>query len=166
MKSYLLSTLALRFAHGPLVDFERTHPHDWLVWEPSPWAPPTATTQKLPKLPTPLPGPAPVLMGDCLAIALDSATHAPQLTLGRSPDCDITLSDGTLSSVHLVFMRAQQGNLWTVRDANSRNGTSLDGIKLAAGQPAVLRSGAQLVAAQLQLTYLTPSTLFTRIKPA
>ena len=165
MKSYLLSTLAFRFGAGPFDVFARTFPHDWLVWEPGAWNAPGNTTQRLPKLPTPVPTAQPVLPGDALAIALDSPTHAPQLSLGRNPDCDLSISDGTLSGLHLIFQRSAQGDLWTVRDANSRNGTSVDGVKLTPGQPVPLRSGAKLVAAQLVFTYFAPNALFPRLKP-
>lgn len=46
------------------------------------------------------------------------------------------------SAEHAVL--AWRGGAWTVRDLNSRNGTTLDGRRLEPGEQAVLREGAAL----------------------
>ena len=37
MKSYLLSTLTLRYSTQGVEKFEADHPYAWLLWEPGAW---------------------------------------------------------------------------------------------------------------------------------
>lgn len=156
MKSYLLSMLRSASAGKNLEAFIATWPHDWLIWEPGNWKPPGPTT--LVESPTP---PAPAV-GEALALALAERPGSAQVTVGRGSDCDVPVNDGTLSLLHLVFMRSSDG-LWTVRDANSRNGTFVGGRRLEPGKPAVLQDSDQIRAAQVVFTYATPQHLFSRL---
>jgi len=161
MKSYLLSTLATQLATGGVKGFSTMHPHDWLVWEPGAWRPPNRTTLVMA-------GGAidPSKAGEALALALEPKKGAPgQVTLGRGDDCVITINDGTLSQLHLTFMQTSEGG-WTVRDAGSKNGSKLDGLKLEPGQPWPLRSGARIQAAQVSFTYYNPDGLVSRLMTA
>lgn len=156
MRSYLLSMLQRTFEGRDLDAFVSRHANDWLVWEPGSWKPPGRSTL--------VPGegtPAPV-NGEALALALLERPDRPQLTLGRGGECDAPINDGTLSQVHMVFMRTERGT-WTVRDANSRNGTRVGERKLEPGQPVELRDGDTITAAQVTFTYLSPRRLFERL---
>ena len=158
MKSYLLSTLAAQLASAGVEGFRGQHPHDWLVWEPGAWRPPDRTTLVV-AAGTADAGRA----GEALALALEPTKAAPgQVTLGRGETCAVTINDGTLSQLHLTFMKTAEGG-WTVRDAGSKNGSKLDGIKLEPGQPWPLRSGARIQAAQVAFTFYTPEGLVSRI---
>jgi len=86
-----------------------------------------------------------------------------QLTLGRGATCDITLGEATVSQVHLLFMEAGP-RVWTVRDANSRNGTWVGEQRLEPGRPAVLRDGEILRVGQVRLTFHTPDGFFARLR--
>lgn len=66
----------------------------------------------------------------------------PRFRVGRHPDNDLVIDDPTISSAHLELAWTQ-GAL-TVTDLGSRNGTFLDGGRLAQGQPAVLQPGATI----------------------
>lgn len=156
MISFLFSSLSLRFARAELDSFQRAHPYDWLLWEPGDWRPPANTTLVIPP---PAPGRAQRRMGEALALALEPK---PQLTFGRGPENDLSLNDGTLSNLHLVFMRAPDG--WTVRDAGSRNGTRLDGVFLTPGVPSRLSPGAKLLAGRVELSYYTPTEMLRRLQ--
>lgn len=162
MKSYLLSQLVFRFANRDLPAFQKAHPHDWLVWEPGRWKPPARATLMLADasaLPPPAqPKPA---AGEALALALLPGASG-NFTLGRGPECDAPINDGTLSQLHLVFQSG--GGQWTVRDAGSRNGSWCDGKRLEAGQPRILRDGTKVVAAQVAFTFYTPAGMLARIK--
>ncbi len=160
MKSFLLSSLVHRFGAASLEEFVRAHPHDWLLWEPGGWNAPGPTTRKL----TPITEgtPLPHTSGEALALALEIKADTTQLTLGRGPNVDAVIAEGTLSQIHLLFMIAPGG--WTVRDANSRNGTWLDRVKLLPGQPMELKNGSRIKAAQVALTWYTPQGLLNRIK--
>jgi hypothetical protein len=62
---------------------------------------------------------------------------------------DIALSDETVSSVHAILERV--GTTWLVRDLGSRNGTRLDGERLA-GQNR-LRDGAEIMVGRSRLVF-------------
>jgi pSer/pThr/pTyr-binding forkhead associated (FHA) protein len=63
-----------------------------------------------------------------------------EILIGRASNCDISLPDGVLSSVHarIAFHHAQ----WWVEDADSTNGTFLNGSKVMV--PTVIISGDEL----------------------
>ena len=63
----------------------------------------------------------------------------------------------------MVFMRTAD-KVWTVRDANSRNGTKLDGLKLEPGKPGTLANGSRLIAAQVSFTYYNCAGMLARLK--
>ncbi|MCC6337325.1 MAG: FHA domain-containing protein [Myxococcales bacterium] len=156
MRSYLLSMLQRTFKDANADAFVSRYANDWLVWEPGAWKPPGRSTL--------VPGegtPAPV-KGEALALALVERSDRPQLTLGRGSECDAPINDGTLSQIHLVFMRTERGT-WTVRDANSRNGTKVGEKKLEPGQPLELRDGDTIHAAQVTFTFCSPQRLFERL---
>ncbi len=161
MKSYLISSLTFRFSNADLETFKKSHPHDWLLWEPGSWKPPGSTTLVGPGLST-TPAPAKPA-GEALALALEPKKDGGQLTLGRGPECDAVINDGTLSLLHLVFMQGPNAT-WTVRDAGSRNGSSLDGVKLEPGTPQSLKTGCKINAAGVTFTFYGPSGMLQRLK--
>ena len=159
MNSHLLSSLISRFKDADLAQFEKAHPHDWLVWEPGAWRAPQRTTmvvaQKLD-----LTG-APKGL-EALALVLAAKKPDEQLVLGREL-CDLVINDATLSQRHLLLMHAPSGG-WTVRDAGSRNGSWFENTQMEPGRPHPLKSGTKLRAGQVQLTYYGPAEMFARIR--
>jgi hypothetical protein len=160
LKSYLISSLTFRFGNADLATFTKAHPHDWLLWEPGSWKPPGSVTLVAPGLGTPVPSRP---SGEALALALQPKKDGGQLTLGRGPECDAVINDGTLSQLHLVFMQTKEGG-WTVRDAGSRNGSTLDDHRLDAGTPLPLKNGCKLTAAKVMFTYYGPAGMLQRLK--
>lgn len=57
-----------------------------------------------------------------------------QNTIGKSPDCDIVLPEGTVSSEHAVLVVRKMKNpekvIASISDARSTNGTMLNGVSL------------------------------------
>lgn len=159
MKSYLLSSLAFRFGSAEVDTFSRAFPHDWILWEPGAWKAPANTTHLLATGATPAPSKA----GEALALALEPRADGQPLKLGRGAECDAIINDGTLSQVHLVFMRSAKGQ-WTVRDAGSRNGTKVDNVKLEPGKPVGVANGSRLVAAQVSFTFYNSDGMLARLK--
>ena len=159
MRSYLLSVLATRHRAHDVDIFQTANPWDWVVWEPGPWKPAAQDTLTSRPVAT-----APAPKGtEALALALVARDGAnAQVTLGRGQSCDLVINDGTLSSLHLVFMHGPSG--WTVRDAGSRNGTVLRGAKLMPGQPKPLQSGDRLNAGSVVLTFYEPGQLLERLR--
>jgi len=158
--SYLFSWLRSKFGGSDEEAFRRLHPHDWLVWEAGPWHPPEKAGHTLLGLGA---APAPKGAGESLAIALRPNPRRPYLTLGRGPENDVVIDDATLSRVHLVLMRPDEG-AWTVRDAGSSNGSRLDGRALEAGKPEPLPSGARIEAGSVHLTFLDSRGLLERLR--
>ena len=162
MKSFLVSQLSRSYA-GTFETFVKAHPHAWVLWEPGAWRPPGKSTTTVVALPQQV---ADARAGEALALALEGHAGSPgRVRLGRAPECEIVINDGTLSGVHLLFLRdgAPPEPVWTVRDGGSRNGSWLDGVRLAAGQPHLLGSGARLQAAQVRLTFYDPAGMFARL---
>jgi hypothetical protein len=159
MRSFLFSSLHEKFRGADLASFERQHPNDWLLWEPGSWKPPARSTVLMPVGPH---APPKSKVGEGLAFVL-SVAPGVEVKLGRDPDNDISINDGTLSSLHLIFRKEPHGG-WTVRDSGSRNGTTLTGIKLTVGQAHPLSDGARITAAQVALTFYSPAGMLLRLQ--
>jgi hypothetical protein len=172
VKSHLLSALAHRFAMSSLEKFQEQHPHHWLLWEPGDWSPPAPTTfNEAAPVPTPVatsipPISTPVsdssLRGEILGFELTPQDSSGVLTLGRGEKCNLCINDGTLSQLHLVLMPTADG-LWTVRDAGSRNGSTLDGKPLEPGVPRTLCRGSRLSAAAVRFSFYDPPGMLARL---
>jgi len=161
MTSLLLSVLARMHRTKTPKEFAAVHPNCWLVWEPGVWKPPSKNGETLATVSVPTPPPA---AGEALALALTPRTGQPgQVTLGRGASCDIEINDATLSQLHLLFMEASP-NVWTVRDAGSRNGSWVDRMPLPKGVPMRLENGARIQAAQVCLTFYDAAGLFERLR--
>jgi len=62
------------------------------------------------------------------------------VTVGRTPECDITIADPGISSLHAELRRGSRGN-YEVLDQQSSNGTRVNGL---ATQRAILRGGERI----------------------
>lgn len=95
----------------------------------------------------------------------DSNAFAMMITLGRAPNNDLVIPDQRVSKFHAYFRRL--GDRWMINDANSMNGTWVDGQPVPSDRSAALKSGSSIrLAETLELVFLEPSDLFARIKPA
>jgi pSer/pThr/pTyr-binding forkhead associated (FHA) protein len=56
----------------------------------------------------------------------------PRLVVGRTPDCDVAIPLGTVSSKHCL-LEVRDG-VWHVRDLASRNGIRIDGVRCEEGR--------------------------------
>ena len=164
MKSYLLSSFVRTHGHLDEEAFRRSEPHSWLVWEAGPWKPAgrTTLTTMLGPLPAATPTvPAPGVEALAYALAPRDGTR-DQVTLGRNPICDIVINDGTISMLHLVFVRTPTG--WSVQDSGSRNGSMLASTPLESGKARPLASNARLVAGSVAFSFYEPKDMLWRLK--
>lgn len=71
--------------------------------------------------------------------------------IGQAPSNDIVLDDDTVSSRHaqLEF----EGDGWKLTDLESRNGTFVDGVRLAAGIPTPLPRAATVAFGAMELLF-------------
>jgi pSer/pThr/pTyr-binding forkhead associated (FHA) protein len=61
------------------------------------------------------------------------------VTIGRSSDCTISIDDTRVSRSHATLERTRTG--WTVADAGSSNGTTVNGKALTPRTPQALKPG-------------------------
>jgi pSer/pThr/pTyr-binding forkhead associated (FHA) protein len=71
-------------------------------------------------------------------------------TVGRSPDCDIFLDDGTVSRRHALVKRSN--NQFVIEDQGSLNGTFLNRRRIESGG---LEDGDEVQIGKYKLTFLT-----------
>lgn len=75
----------------------------------------------------------------------------PVLTIGRTPDNDLTLADTLVSRHHAELRLEPQGA--TITDLHSSNGSFVDGARLPPDQPRLLAHGARIQIGPFLLTY-------------
>jgi len=93
----------------------------------------------------------------------ESNAFSSMVTLGRAANNDLVLSNSNVSKFH-AYLR-QMGEKWMLSDANSRNGTELDGKRIPAERPFPLRSGARIrLATLVTLQFLLPADLYRRLQ--
>ena len=73
-----------------------------------------------------------------------------QITVGRSPDCEIFLDDVTVSRKHALLVRS--GERFTIEDAGSLNGTFVNRRRVERHE---LDNGDELQIGKYRLTYLS-----------
>lgn len=71
-----------------------------------------------------------------------------RVTLGRMAECDLSLSDHTVSRQHAELTRTEEG--WSIRDLGARNGVSVNGERI---QAARLSSGDVINLGLFQLIF-------------
>jgi len=85
--------------------------------------------------------------------------NKPRITLGRSSAADFSFpSDNGLSRQHLAI--ESDGDDWAVQDLGSKNGTVLNGVRVAERTP--LKSGDRIMAGHLIVIYDVSSSASTR----
>jgi pSer/pThr/pTyr-binding forkhead associated (FHA) protein len=159
VRGFLMSWLAKASRGQSLEEFTKARPEEWLVWEAGPWRPTYQNRDTIgyDGIVTTVPHGA----GESLAIVLETGSKRPYISLGRAPDNDIVVDDATLSRVHLLLQRDPLG--WTVRDAGSTNGSSVEGAPL--GPDAVpLQPGMRVLAGSVRFTYYDAGGLYLRLR--
>ncbi|MBN1204846.1 MAG: FHA domain-containing protein [Myxococcaceae bacterium] len=82
------------------------------------------------------------------------APGAAEITLGRSPDCDIVVEDPTVSRLHAFFRKEPHTGMWHVVDAESHNGTFQAGVLIVPGRPMPLFERASLRFGGVEMVFL------------
>ena len=91
-----------------------------------------------------------------------SATNNPfamGVTVGRVESNDIVVDDGSVSRFHAWLQRDERTKDWSLTDAESKNGTWVDGVQLAGKQRVVLRDGAKLKFGDVVMEFFLPAAL-------
>ncbi len=92
----------------------------------------------------------------------DSNAFGLMITLGRANNNDLVINDSRISKFHAYFR--QVGDEWSVSDANSRNGTSVDSVEIAPEASHPIPSGSVITLSKdLDLIFLSPSDLYRKV---
>ena len=91
-------------------------------------------------------GVATLLLPDGRRVVLEST----QVTLGRLPECELTLADAGVSRRHAA-VRPGPGGTWVLADLGSTNGTKLNGRRIEGEQ--VLEDGDELTVGSTTLRF-------------
>lgn len=81
------------------------------------------------------------------------------LTIGRVESNDVALDDGSVSRFHAWLQKDERTQLWSLTDAESRNGTWVDGKQVAPKQRVTVHDGSTLKLGDVELKFLLPPAL-------
>ncbi len=81
------------------------------------------------------------------------------VTIGRVESNDVALDDGSVSRFHAWLQKDERTQLWSLTDAESRNGTWVDGKQLAPKQRVTVHDGSTLKLGDVELKFLLPPAL-------
>jgi hypothetical protein len=100
---------------------------------------------------------------DLLVATLPPLKAADLLSIGRLPDCDVVLDDGSVSKQHAQLRWSEAERRCTVKDMGSRNGTFVNGATIATRE-VPLRDGDILSFGYVQFWFLLTETLHARLR--
>jgi hypothetical protein len=80
------------------------------------------------------------------------------ITLGRAANNDIMLDDSTVSRFHASFQQEERTGVWYLNDAESQNGSFVEGARVSPRLPAPLTSGASLGFGDVRVLFLMPES--------
>ncbi len=93
----------------------------------------------------------------------DSNSFTMMITLGRTDNNDVTLKHTMISKFHAYFR--QLGGSWTLSDAGSLNGTTIDGRRLPPERALPVRSGNRIVVGgAVAVQFLEPADLYDAVQ--
>lgn len=100
---------------------------------------------------------------DLLVATLPPLGETDSLTIGRLPDCELVLDEGSVSKQHAVLRWNQAERRCTIKDLGSRNGTFLNGV-IIMDREVALRDGDIVSIGYVQFWFLLTETLHTRLR--
>lgn len=86
------------------------------------------------------------------------------VTVGRVETNDIVIDDGSVSRFHAWLQRDERTGQWALTDAESKNGTWVDGKQAGPRERIVLRDGAALKFGDVTLTFMLPERLYAFVE--
>ncbi len=139
--------------------FAEVHVHPVLLWSP-PLSAADSIGQTLAPSATPR-----ARRGRAVAIEVVKATgnaFAFGVTVGNADGNDLVLKNERVSRFHAFFQRGPAGA--SLVDAESTNGTFLDGVRLLPNRPAALLPAARISFGGETVTYLEPARLVANLE--
>jgi len=86
------------------------------------------------------------------------------VTIGRVETNDIAIEDASVSRFHAWLQHDERAAAWFLTDAESKNGTWVDDVKLAASARTKLRDGAVIRLGDVHTSFFMPERLLTWIR--
>lgn len=86
------------------------------------------------------------------------------VTVGRVDTNDIVIDDASISRFHAYLQQDARSKEWTVADAESKNGSMLNGARLPANVRSPIANLARVRFGDIELVFLTPEGLQRRIE--
>ena len=84
------------------------------------------------------------------------------VTIGRVEANDIQIDDTSVSRFHAYFLSTGDG--WQVVDADSKNGSWLDGLKLEGSKKTRLNPTARLRFGDVEMTFMAPAVFLKHLR--
>lgn len=85
------------------------------------------------------------------------------ITVGRTENNDVALDDNSVSRFHAYFQEDPKKG-WQLIDAESRNGTWVDGEQLTGKKPKPVKAGTKLRFGSIDMTVYSPETFLGFLK--
>jgi hypothetical protein len=82
-----------------------------------------------------------------------------RISMGRAPNCDISIRDGSISKLHGHFRDVSADSAVFV-DGKSANGTRIDGTLIEAGTPCAVTCQSRITFGRVRLDVLTAGQLY------
>jgi pSer/pThr/pTyr-binding forkhead associated (FHA) protein len=86
------------------------------------------------------------------------------VTVGRTENNDIVLSHTSVSRFHGYFLQDTKTLQWKLVDAESKNGTWIEGVKLSPNRPEVIPPKAKLRFGHVEVRFFTPEQFFAHLQ--
>jgi hypothetical protein len=87
-----------------------------------------------------------------------SNAFALGITLGRASSNDIPVEQSSVSRFHCYFQQDSATGIWHLVDAESFNGTYLEGARLAPNRPAPLTDRARIGFGSVEMRFFSPQS--------
>ncbi len=81
------------------------------------------------------------------------------ITVGRVDTNDLVLEDDSISRFHAFLKLDERNQMWMLTDAESKNGTWVDGKRLEKNQRIALRDNVSVKFGDAEMRFLMPATL-------
>lgn len=88
------------------------------------------------------------------------------LSVGRQPDCDLVINDGSVSKVHATLRWDAQKKRATIQDKGSTNGTFINASIRLKEKESLLQDGDIISFGEVQFWYLLTETLHAKLSKA
>lgn len=86
------------------------------------------------------------------------------ITVGRTENNDIAVDDPSISRFHAYFQQDARSGGWTLVDAESRNGTAVNGTALAANKPTPVSDGMLIRFGRVDMRFYEPASFLKYLK--